>query len=195
MPRKRPFENVMQYYVYAWFLKHRCIYAGYGKNNRCRDVRHKLSTLIGVSRKTLCAKAHIVVKLCDSRATAIRFERIWIKLFQPKFNIAPGNGGYPGMHTAKGKENIRKSKLGIKLSPETCAKMSAKLLGNKRLLGYVPSPETRAKISAANKGRKPSLLARQKSRERCIARNKNAACIAKMLETRRRTCGNKSNQR
>lgn len=60
---------------------------------------------------------------------------------QPSFGIGV-------KHSKESIERVRLANIGLKRSPEICAKM--------RLLRLNPSAETRAKISAAGKGRKAS---------------------------------------
>jgi hypothetical protein len=179
--RRRPFHEINQYYVYAWFLRNECLYAGYGHAGRCRYVRFKLSQALNISREELVQSVTIVVHACESRKLAQVEERIWIELLKPRFCICPGIGSFKGMLSSESRERIRQAKIGKKPSLATRLKMSQALLGNTRTKGYFENnkfaygykhtPEARAKISATSKGRKPSLLCRQKSAERCRLRN------------------------
>ena len=66
-------------------------------------------------------------------------------------NITIGGQGAPGMVASLAtRAKNRAANLGKKLSPETCARMSASRMGR------TVSLETRAKISDAQKGNKPS---------------------------------------
>jgi group I intron endonuclease len=89
-----------------------------------------------------------VVEYVDASQLKER-ERAWIGHLRPAYNIDLN----PDAHRiSKGRPR----------SPETRAKISAALMGNRLALGYVHTPETRAKISAALTGRSysPETLAK-----------------------------------
>jgi hypothetical protein len=174
MLRKRPLEDPNQYYAYVWRLRGKVIYVGYGKNNRCRpDCKSswggRCSSLIDMLRGNY-EKIKVEVIPQASRELAWETERKLIALLKPKYNTAPGVGGYPGMHTTQGLHNIGSAASRTHTAAE---RESARLrmLGNKHLLGHTHTKETRQKISQTLKGRKPSDLCRQKARERAVERN------------------------
>lgn len=176
-PRKRPLEDVQQFYAYVWKLGGRVVLVGYGRNNRGRPTCKSSWT----GRSVACVAMLIInsqriawsVVPCSSKEEAQAKERALIAEFKPKYNTAPGCGGWKGMHTKQGLSNIRAAHLGTKLSLVTRSKMSAKLMGNQHLKGHKHSEATKEKIAAGNRGRSPSELCRKKARERMIDRNKN----------------------
>ena len=177
MPRKRPFADINQYYAYIWKHNGEVIYVGYGKNNRARPFPHR-----GGKNQEFCTflKSHWkeveweVIK-CDGKEAAKLKEKELIANLTPTYNIAPGGGGgFKGMHTEEGLASISKKNSGRKMSEAFCRKRSALMKGNKNLEGHVHSEETRRKISETSKGRKPSQLCIEKSRQRMIERNKTA---------------------
>ena len=76
------------------------------------------------------------------------------------------------MHSAQGIQNISLANTGRQMSDEFKENQRQRMLDNQHLLGHVHSAETRKKIGSSSEGRKPSLLCRQKARERAIERNK-----------------------
>lgn len=70
----------------------------------------------------------------------IEREQYWMNELNPEYNICP-NAGSP---------------LGRKLSAEACAKISARLKGNKWNKGKKATPETREAMRRANVNRKPT---------------------------------------
>ena len=60
---------------------------------------------------------------------------------------------------------------GVKFTKKRRKAMSERMKGNKHLLGHTHTKDSKNKISSSLKGRKPSKLARQKSKERMIKRN------------------------
>jgi group I intron endonuclease len=70
-----------------------------------------------------------------------------------------------------------------KATPETKAKMSARLMGNTRTKGYEHTPETKAKISAAGEGRVWSAESRAKMSE--IKKHQSAETRAKNSASQR----------
>lgn len=69
------------------------------------------------------------------------------------YNVSPG-GDISPMKDPVVAAKVSAARLGMKMSEETKAKMSAAILGNKRLLGFRHSEASRAKMSAARKGKK-----------------------------------------
>ena len=108
---------------------------------------------------------------CDSKEESVDLERKLIKSLKPKYNTAPGRGGFKGMHTQEGLDKISQSQRGREVSEEVRECRRVRMLGNKNLLGYSHTDETREKISSLLKGRQPSTLARQKASERMVERN------------------------
>jgi group I intron endonuclease len=73
--------------------------------------------------------------ICASKDTLF-YEQRALDVLKPAFNV----------------RRIAHSNLGVKLSAETKAKISALRMGNQHTLGYRHSPESRAKISASKLG-------------------------------------------
>lgn len=173
MPRKRPFENPNQYYSYLWALDGEAIYVGYGHNSRCRpgsSLGGRSAALIDLLKQRQ-SEIDIFVFEAASREDAKKDERMLLSVIKTSYNAAPGCGGYSGMHTKRDLANMRAANLGRKHAEEFKAAISARLIGNKHLLGHVHSEATRKKLSIAGKGRYPSLLTRQKASERAKFRN------------------------
>lgn len=175
MPRKRPLKNPNQYYVYVWRYRGKVIYVGQGKNNRGRPDckaswsgrRWELVKLL--EERNALIRAEIIP--CKSQQASRTLESKLIAALKPKFNRAPGYGGYSGMHSEIGLNNIRECRLGRRHSKKIRAAISRRLKGNIYAQGLRHSQETKEKISLALKGRKTSQLCRRKSRERAIKRN------------------------
>jgi len=166
MPRKRPFADIEQQYVYIWKVLEEIIYIGRGKNRRgvCTELvlkRRNLKMFDYVISIGGISKITTEVIKAINREEAKLLEKEMIIRFSPRFNIVPGSGGYSGMHTEQGLENIRKAKIGKPLPKETRRKMSEKLIGNKRRLGLLHNDETKIKISKAGIGRKLSEEAKR----------------------------------
>lgn len=89
-----------------------------------------------------------VIKTCTSKEELNYWEKYFIAVFKSKkpygYNLTDGGEGTVGYH----------------LTPEACAKISAKnsisLLGNKNALGYRHTPKSCAKMSAIRKGKPKS---------------------------------------
>ena len=151
MPPKRPLSDPNQYYAYVWRLKGEVLWVGHGKNNRGRPTckaswsgrPEGLIEVLQLSRFLIEVEVHP----CSNKQEARNLERSLIEKLQPKFNTVPGVGGYKGMHTPQGLENIRKAQLGRVCSQEEREARSKRMLGNKNLLGHKHSEETKAKIS------------------------------------------------
>ena len=78
-----------------------------------------------------------VIGTC-TRQNLVRLEQECIDHLKPEYNISPVAG----------------SRLGLKHTSETKAKMSKALMGNTRRRGQTASQETKQKMSMARKGRK-----------------------------------------
>lgn len=170
MPRKRPLKDPNQPYAYFWVLGERVIYVGQGKNNRCRPLckaswSGRSPKLINLLQRR-ASEIYVVVIPCSNRKEAIDAERELIKILKPVYNRAPQHGGWKGMHTDKGKENISKAQTGRETSEEVRQGRSERMRGNQLFAGHKHSEETKAKLSQASKGRPLSALGRRKSSER-----------------------------
>lgn len=77
------------------------------------------------------------LEVCERDKDTLRArEQKWMDALKPEYNVNP----------------IATSTLGLKMGPDTRAKMSIKLLGNKHALGTHQSPEARAKQSIRGMG-------------------------------------------
>lgn len=84
--------------------------------------------------------------LICSKENLLFYEQLIMDALRPEYNTA----------------KIAGSAIGVKHSVEARARMSAKLRGNKHLLGHKHSAESRAKMSESHKGRVPSAETRAK---------------------------------
>ena len=83
---------------------------------------------------------------------------------------------------------IAGSHIGIKMSPESKAKLSRSLRGNKCALGHKLSPEVRARLSENHKGKKQSpesLAKRSASMKAIMTPERRAAMSAKLIGNKR----------
>lgn len=139
MTRKRPLADPNQYYVYIWRLEEEVIWVGHGKNNRGRPECKaswggRPAALIAVlNQHKLDIKMQIFP--CASKQVARSLEEKLIAKLNPKYNTAPGTGGYKGMHTPQGLENIRMGQVGRTWTQERREAQRKRMLGNKRMLG------------------------------------------------------------
>ena len=106
-------------------------------------------------------------------------ERAWILGFRQAgsdlTNLTDGGEGTLGRKaSSETKSKMREAAKGHIASPETRAKVSAALIGNKHLLGHVHTEESRAKIGAALKGRIISEKSRAKIRAALIGHTTTA---------------------
>ena len=83
----------------------------------------------------------IVIEDNIEKEKLIEREQFYIDTFNPKFNCSKTAGSPLGVkHTLQARINMSKSHLGKKLTPESIAKRTAKVLGTKR------SEETKRKL-------------------------------------------------
>lgn len=83
--------------------------------------------------------------------------------------------------------NPDNSKLGVKLTPEQCARVGAAKIGNKNRLGQTFTSEVRTQISAKLKGRKLSAETKAKMSAARRGVPKSPEHIAKIHTSRKRT--------
>jgi len=175
MPRKRPFADEEAPYAYVWRTDKVVLYVGFGKGRRCiiseTAAKHRNAALYSYITKVGVARVKVEVHAAKSREHAKNLERTLIAELSPMFNIAPGVGGFPGMHTEEGLRNIRTSAASRKMSEQRKLDMSQRLLGNTHLLGHKHTEETRSKISKAAKGRKHTEEARKRIRDAKVGSN------------------------
>lgn len=171
MPRRRPFADVNQYYVYVWKLDDEVIWVGQGRGLRAvptRSAGGRGGESLRIVMMTRWRDVTWEVEACETKEQSLNRERELIQDLRPKYNKAPGFGGWKGMHSPKGleqlKENGRNNK-GRKMSAEFCERRSEIMRGNQNLLGHKHSDETKAKISAKSKGRPVSDEVREKRRQ------------------------------
>lgn len=127
MPRKRPLQDPNQPYTYIWRLNGEVLWVGCGKNNRCRPGCKaswsgrpvKLIQLLETHRH----EVQVEVIPFGTKQEAINKERELIVSLKPKFNTAPQHGGWKGMHTEKGLNNIRTA---VRDRPVTQAQRAAR---------------------------------------------------------------------
>lgn len=127
------------------------------------------------------SKIDYTILPCKTVKESIKLEEATIASLKPKYNRAPGTGGFKGMHSIEGRKRIsdhqklrvvsdetkRKISLaakGRKHSDSAKMKMSIsrlgkprpdirlRMIGNKNLVGHHHSEETRRRISEANLG-------------------------------------------
>lgn len=175
MPRKRPLVDPNQYYAYVWRLDGEVLWVGQGKNNRGRPTcRASWSGRPESLIQVLKERANDIdweVIACSSKAESEDVERWLIKEVKPRFNTAPQKGGWKGMHSAEGLDNIRRAQQGRVLSEEECLVRSRRMKGNKNLFGHKHTEVTKTRISESLIGRQPSELCKLKASERMAARN------------------------
>lgn len=175
MPRKRPFADEEAPYAYVWRTDKVVLYVGFGKGRRCivseATAKHRSAALCSYIEKVGVATVKVEVHAAKSREHAKDLERSLIAELAPLFNVAPGVGGFPGMHTEEGLQHIRTSASGRKMSEQQKLAMSQRLIGNTHLLGYEHTEETRSKISKAMKGRKHTEDARKRIRSAKVGSN------------------------
>jgi hypothetical protein len=150
----RPFKNKLQYYVYAWFLKAKCIYVGFGHNQRCRAIQYELSKRLNFPINDLREQAMIVVVSCTDRAAALLLERDWIANLQPQLNITPGHGAFYGNKNCVGR-----------ISPTKGKKFHRKPGFVSHNKGKKCSSIVRLAMSLSRKGKPPCALALQRAHE------------------------------
>lgn len=180
MPRKRPFANPQQMYVYTWKYQGKVVYVGFGGNNRGRPScssgwSGKPQELIQILRDDV-AQVIPTYYRCTSKEHAISLESKLIAFFKPRFNKSPGQGGYVGMHTEEGRRRLSELATGRPVSDEVREGRRQRMLGNQQLLGHRHSDETKQKISAKSKGKTLSDLGRRKASERMKERHRLGLC-------------------
>lgn len=175
MPRKRPFADEEAPYAYVWRTNKVVLYVGFGKGRRCilseAAAKHRSVELCAYITKVGVGAVRVQVYAAKSRSHAKDLERTLIAELSPLFNVAPGVGGFPGMHTEDGLQRIRANAASRKMSGQRKLEMSQRMLGNTHLLGHVHSEETRSKISKAMKGRKHTESARESIRAAKVGSN------------------------
>lgn len=133
-PRRRPLEDPNQYYAYVWRLDGEVLWVGQGKNNRGRPTaRACWNGRPQALREVLLARCKEIdweVIPCSSKKESEDVERRLIKELKPKYNTAPQKGGWKGMHSPQGLDNIRKAQLGRPVSEEVRQQRRLRMLGN-----------------------------------------------------------------
>jgi group I intron endonuclease len=150
-----------------------------------------------------------IIELINDKLDLLRKEQEWINKYNcvhEGYNVAPVAGNCLGVkHSKETKYKHYLLRIGKKLSPETCAKMSIgrkgkntgkrtpehcakiseSLKGNHYALGYKHSEETRAKVSAAGMGRVFSKERNEKMAASKRGRKQTAEHIEKHAATLR----------
>lgn len=115
-----------------------------------------------------------VLELCESTVLLER-EQYWLDTLKPYQRGIGYNIGQVAGAASRGR----------KASPQTRAKLSANLMGNKRSLGRKHSQETRAKMSIARTGLKHSQQTRQKLSTANTGKTQSPETIAKLSAIRK----------
>ena len=146
---------------------HRYVGSAVDIDRRWRD--HKTRLLAGTHRNDHLQKAYNkhgkdafefkVLEYCPRKPHLISTEQKWMDKLNPEYNICQVAGSSLGYkHTAEYKAKL----TGRKLSAEHKAKLSRASMGNTSALGNKLSADTRAKMSARMMGNKLSAETRAK---------------------------------
>jgi hypothetical protein len=154
-----------RFYVYEHWRPDRgeCFYVGKGHGRRAHDMlrgRNRWHKFVQAKLSALGTAIEVRIiadGLTEEEAFAKEIERIafWRNDGADLVNLTTGGDGPAGLvHTEESKRIVSEKLRGKVFSPETRAKISAAMKGNKNGLGKIKPPHALAAIIAFHKGRK-----------------------------------------